>query len=140
MKIAIRHSHLADKLVIASSFYKREDMVKGFFEGMDKATIENMPLHLKEAFLKINNDSSKLQAMFEKDKQRMVTFKDWKEEELLAIIAPSLIIAGERDVMTTEHEVKMSHKIPNARLLRLPGTHGSYMGEETTVIKGNNMH
>jgi len=140
MKIAMRHPQLVNKLIIASSFYKREGMVKGFFEGMGKATIENMPLLLKEAFLKINNDSSKLQAMFEKDKQRMVTFKDWKEEDLASIKAPSLIIAGDRDVMTTEHAVEMSHKIPNARLLILPGTHGSYMGEESTEIKGNKMH
>src|SRR6187399_1480103 len=43
MQIAIRHSDLVNKLVIISSFYKREGMMAGFFESMQQATLENMP-------------------------------------------------------------------------------------------------
>lgn len=139
MQIAIRHSHLVDKLVIISSFYKREGMIPGFFEGMQQATLENMPPLLKTYYLQINNDQKGLQTMFNKDKERMLHFKDWKEEDLASIKNPSLIIAGDKDVVTAEHTVKMSQIIPNAQLMILPGTHGSFIGEVCAAEEGSKM-
>ena len=51
-----------------------------------------MPQSLKDAFLKINPDSSKLLTMFNKDKERMLNFKDWKDEDIHSIKSPTLII------------------------------------------------
>jgi pimeloyl-ACP methyl ester carboxylesterase len=128
MQVAIRHPQLVNKLIITSAFYKREGMMKGFFEGMEHATIDNMPQHLKDAYLEIG-DSTGLMRMFNQDRNRMLKFKDWKDEDLMAIKAPSMIILGDKDVMTTDHAVKMSHLITNSRLMILPGTHGSFIGE-----------
>src|SRR4030095_6465101 len=93
MQIAIRHPEVANKLVIISSFYKREGMIKGFFEGMQNANLGNMPVHLKEAYLAIEkNDSTGLQRMFDRDKNRMLQYKDWKDEDLKSIRPPLFII------------------------------------------------
>ena len=130
MQIAIRHPAIVDKLVIISAFYKREGMMKGFFEGMKDANLSNMPSHLKEAYMAIEkNDSAGLKRMFERDKNRMLQFKDWKDEDLTRINAPALIILGDKDVVTTEHALEMSRRIPNSELLILPGNHGSFIGE-----------
>lgn len=139
MQIAIRHRRVADKLVIISAFYKREGMVPGFFEGMQGATLENMPALLKTYYLQVNNDQKGLQAMFNKDKERMLNFKDWKDEDLASIKNPALIIAGDKDVVTKEHTVKMSQIIPEAQLLILPGTHGSFIGEVCAAEEGSKM-
>ncbi len=139
MQIAIRRSNLVDKLVIISSFYKREGMIPGFFEGMQLATLENMPILLKTYYLQINNDQKGLQRMFNKDKERMLHFKDWRDEDLASIKNPSLIISGDKDVVTTEHTVKMSQIIPNAQLMILPGTHGSFIGEICAVEEGSKL-
>jgi len=139
MQIAIRHSNLVDKLVIISSFYKRDGMIPGFFESMQQATLENMPTLLKTYYLQINNDQKGLQNMFNKDKERMLHFKDWRDEDLASIKNPSLIISGDKDVTTREHTVKMSHIIPNAQLLILPGTHGSFIGEVCSTEEGSKM-
>lgn len=137
MQIAIRHPALINKLILVSSFYKREGMVKGLFDGLEKATLQDMPSIYKEAYLKINNDSAGLQRMFEKDRARMLQFKDWKEEVLSSIKAPCLIIAGDKDVVTAEHVVEMARKIPNADLMILPGNHGSFIGEAMTSDKSS---
>src|SRR5256714_6231107 len=129
MQVEIRNPQLVNKLIIVSAFYKREGMVKGFFEGLENANLGNMPSHLKEAFLKINNDSTALQRMFEKDRARMLQFKDWRDEDLSLVQAPSLIIIGDKDVVTPEHAVEMAHKIPNNELVIMPGNHGSFIGE-----------
>ena len=139
MQVAIRHSDLVDKLVIISSFYKRDGMIPGFFESMQQATLENMPTLLKTYYLQINNDQKGLQNMFNKDKERMLRFKDWRDEDLASIKNPSLIISGDKDVTTREHTVKMSHIIPNAQLLILPGTHGSFIGEVCSAEEGSKM-
>jgi pimeloyl-ACP methyl ester carboxylesterase len=134
MQVSIRHPQLVRKLVIASAFYKRDGLIKGFFEGMAQAKPGDMPAYLQKAFLRINNDTNRLQNMFEKDRNRMLQFKDWRDEDLAAIKVPALLIFGDHDVATREHGVEMSRKIPRAELLILPGNHGSYMAEAATEV------
>ena len=139
MQIGISHPEIVNKLIIVSAFYKRDGAVKGFFESLPNATLKDMPAVYREAYLKINNDSAGLLNMFEKDRTRMVNFKDWKDEELASIKAPTLIIAGDKDVVTIEHAVKMAHIIPGAQLMILPGTHGAFIGEVITAKEGSKM-
>lgn len=128
MQIAVRHPEIVNKLILASTFYKREGLPSGFFEGMKQATLDVMPQPLKDAFLKINPDENKLLNMFDKDRERMLNFIDWNDEMLRSIKMPTLIINGDRDVILNEHVVKMSKLIPNSRLMILPAEHGAYIG------------
>ena len=137
MQVAIRHPEKVNKLVIASAFYQREGFIPGFFEGMEHASLENMPAPLKEAYLKVAPDKSHLQVMHDKDRDRMRYVKDWTDESLQSIKAKTLLIVGDHDVVTTGHTVKMSHLIPNSSLMVLPGVHGSYIGEVCSVKKGS---
>lgn len=137
MQITLRHPEVVDKLILASSFYKREGMIPGFFDGMKQATLDVMPQSLKEAFLKINPDSSRLMAMFTKDRDRMLRFTDWSDNALRSIKVPTLIINGDRDVVLTSHAVAMSGLIKNSRLIILPAAHGEYMGTAEAPDPGN---
>lgn len=139
MQIAIRHPDVVNKLIIVSSFFKRVGMIPGFFEGMEHASLENMPRPLQEAYLKVAPDKTRLQVMHDKDKNRMLQFKDWSEDDLRSIKAPALIINATHDVVTVEHAVEMSRLIPNAGLMILPGTHGSFIGEVCTTRPGSKM-
>jgi len=139
MQIAVRHPVIVDKLIIASAMYKRSGLPQGFFEGMEHATLDNMPKELQDAFLKITPDRSKLFNMFTKDRDRMLHFKDWPDEMLQSITAPTLIINGDRDVVTNAHAVAMSALIKNSRLMILPASHGGYMGAVETPEAGSNI-
>lgn len=133
MQVAIRHPHLVRKLVLASCFYKREGLYPWLWEFMKEPKIEMMPQIYKDVYLSINPGNQKgLQAMHDKDANRMKTFKDWKDEDLKAIKAPALIVIGDQDVVRPEHAVDMHRLISNSRLAILPGNHGSYMGEIMT--------
>jgi pimeloyl-ACP methyl ester carboxylesterase len=137
LQIAIRHPEIINKIVVASGAYKRDGFILGFFDGFQNVTLDNMPASLKNAFLKVTPDKSRLQVMFEKDVARMVNFKDIADDDLRSIKAPALIISADHDVTTPEHAIKMSHLIPNAQLVILPGTHGSFMGAaEAATAKG----
>ena len=139
MMVAHKAPSLVDKLVVISAFYKREGMIPGFFEGMGQATLDVMPEQLKSSYLAINNDAKGLQNMFEKDRNRMATFKDWSDDILRSIQSPALIVVADRDVMTPEHTVQMSKLIPNSQLMILPGTHGSFIGEICSIVEGSKM-
>ncbi|MFL5741486.1 MAG: alpha/beta fold hydrolase [Flavisolibacter sp.] len=133
IEIYLRHPEIVKKLILASSPYKRSGFMRGFFEGMQKAKLEDMPSQLREAFLKVNSDSSKLQMLFHHDIERMLAFKGWTDEQLKSIKAPTLIVSGDADVLTLESAVEMRHLIPHSELAILPGGHGKYIGEITTL-------
>jgi pimeloyl-ACP methyl ester carboxylesterase len=129
MQLAMSYPEKVNKLILASMFYKRDATPAAFWEGMALARLVDMPQVYKDEFLKVNNDSAALLAMFNRDANRMRAFKDWKNEDLRAITAPTLIVIGDQDLPRPEHAVEMHLLISNSRLAILPGNHGSYMGE-----------
>ena len=129
MQIAIRHPEQVHKLIVASAFYKRDGLYPWFWEMMQHAKLENMPKIYQDEYLNITHNQAGLQNMHDKDAQRMQTFKDWKEEDIKSIQAPTLIIIGDHDLVRPEHAVDMYRLLPNGRLAIFPDSHGSYMGE-----------
>lgn len=129
IELGIRHPECVRRLIIASAFYKRDGAPAGFWNGFNDPKFIDMPQVYKDAFLKINNNPDALMNMFNKDVQRMRTFKNWQKEDVQSIQAPALIVIGDHDLTTPEHAVEMYRLLPHARLAILPGGHGSYMGE-----------
>lgn len=70
--------------------------------------------------------------MHNRDRDRMLGFKDWADDDIRAIQAPALLINADQDVIRPEHTVAMYRLLPQGRLVILPGTHGEYIGEITT--------
>ena len=132
LQIAIRHPDKVNRLVIASSNYRRDGMQEGFWEFMEKGTYDDMPKPYEVAYLKINPSQAGVHAMQERDAKRMLAFKDIPDESIKAIGAPTLVVDGDHDVVRVEHAVALSRLLPHARLAILPGTHGEYLGEIMT--------
>ncbi len=132
LQFAIRHPGITNKIIVASTFYKKAGAPNWFWDMMSKPTFESMPQSYKDAFLKINPDTNALHRMYERDVARMQSFPDISEEQMKSIKAPAFIIIGDRDVTTPEHAVEMHRLISNSRLAIIPGGHGDYIGEMTT--------
>jgi pimeloyl-ACP methyl ester carboxylesterase len=132
LQFAIRHPEMANKIIVASTFYKRAGAPEGFWDMMSAPNFEFMPQPFKDAFLAINPDPNALYRMFERDVARMQTFADITEEQMKSIKAPALIILGDMDIVTPEHAVEMHRLLTNSRLAIIPGGHGDYIGEITT--------
>ncbi len=129
IQLSLDHPEIINKMIIVSAFYKINGVVKGFYEGLEKAALKDMPSIFKEAYLKIKNDSAGLQNMFNKDKARMIKFKGWSDEQISSIKVPTLIMIGNKDVITPEHALEINYRISNSELVILPGTHGYLIGE-----------
>ncbi|RPE09228.1 alpha/beta hydrolase [Chitinophaga lutea] len=129
LQIAIRHPQLVNKLVLASTLYKRSGMPPGFFDMMEKATLDQMPTPLQEAYKAINPDPKGLQAMFKRDSERMIAFKDIPDASIKGIAAPALVIGGDADAVQPAHALELSRTLQHAKLAILPGVHGEYIAE-----------
>lgn len=129
LEFAIRHPSMANKIIVASTFYKRAGAPSWFWEMMSKPTFEGMPQMYKDAFLKINPDKTALFKMYERDIARMQSFPDIPDEQMKNIKSPVLILLGDRDVTTPEHASEMQKLLPNAHIAIIPGGHGEFIGE-----------
>lgn len=136
LQIAIRHPHLCNKVVAASVLLKRDGALPQFWEFMKNGTYEQMPQQYKDAYITVNPDSTKLMTMYKKCANRMIHFKDFLDGQIKSIKAPVLLINGDADVATSEHVVAMSKLIPDCTLAIIPGGHGAYLGEITTLKPG----
>jgi len=135
LQVAIRHPQLVRKMVFASSITKRAGAQPQLWEFMKQADFSNMPQQLKDAFLLVNPDVQQLKTMHDKDAARMQSFKDVPDDAVRSVGVPTLIVLGDRDIVTAEHAFELTRLISGARLLILPGGHGTYLGEAVMTQK-----
>jgi len=140
IQLAVRHPAVVNRIVIASSGYTREGFVPGFWDGMQGATFDNMPQVLKDAYLEANPNPEGLLKMFHRDANRMNAFNGWSDDLIRQIKAPTLVLSGDRDVITPEHATQIARLIPNSRLTILPSGHGDYLGERYTGNTNSKLH
>jgi pimeloyl-ACP methyl ester carboxylesterase len=129
LQLAIRHPERVRKLVFASAMTRRDGAHPQLWEFMRQASFDNMPQPLKDAFLRVNPDPQALRRMHDRDAERMRNFRDVPDEQVSSVRAPTLVVLGDRDVVTLDHAVALTRLIEGARLLVLPGGHGDWLGE-----------
>ena len=135
LQIAIRHPEIISKMILGSALAKRNGVPDWFWGFMSQAKLENMPDQLKEGYRKVAADTNGLQVMHDRDAKRMVNFKDIPDDQIKSIKAPTLVIIGDKDVITPEHAIELHRQIANSELAIIPGGHGEYIGEITTITR-----
>lgn len=133
LQVAIRHPEIVNKIVLGSALAKRNGVPERFWDFMGRAQLENMPEQLKVAYGKVAPDPNGLQVMHDRDAKRMVNFKDIPDALIKSIMVPTLIIIADKDVITPEHALEMHRQISGSDLAIIPGGHGEYIGEITTI-------
>jgi len=129
MMLAIRHPALVKRLVLCSSFYARSAMPPAFWQGFDKATMADMPPALREAMIAAAPDKNAIPARFAKQVALMKEFLDIPEADLRGIRVPTLVVLGDHDVMSVEHDAALARLLPKGELAVMPGAiHGTYLG------------
>ncbi|OOQ58924.1 alpha/beta hydrolase [Mucilaginibacter pedocola] len=137
LQIAMSYPQLTRKIVVASSFTKKEGAQPWFWDFMSKASFKDMPQQYKDEFRSINPDPKALQAMHDKSLHRMQHFTGWADSEIAQIKVPALIMTGDADVAPTAHAVEITQLIKGSKLAVFPGGHGEYLGELVAGKKGS---
>ena len=133
IQLAIRHPELVNKMILGSALAKRSGVPAGFWDFMKQAHLDQMPQELKDAYLAVAPKPEDLQVMHDRDAKRMVNFKDIPDEQIKHIKTPTFIIIGDKDVITPEHAIELQRQIKGSVLAIIPGLHGEYIEEITTL-------
>lgn len=133
LQIAIRHPEIVNKIILASALAKRNGVPDWFWDFMKQASLENMPEQLQSGYKKVAANPDDLQIMHDRDAKRMLNFKDIPDDQIKSVTAAALIIIGDKDVITPQHAIELHHQIANSELAIIPGGHGEYIGEITTL-------
>jgi len=129
MQLAIRHPGLVRRLILCSSYYAHAGMPPQFWKGFAHATMSDMPPPLRAALVASAPNPAEVPARFAKMVALMRAFQDIPEASLRAISARTLVMVGDRDVMSVEHDDRLARLLPHAELSVMPGSgHGTYLG------------
>jgi pimeloyl-ACP methyl ester carboxylesterase len=135
LHFAVRHPEMLRKLVLMSVSYTLGGVHPGLMEGVGEMKPEMMygsPWH--EEYMRIAPRPEDFTRLFEKKTEMDRQIKDFSEDAIRGIQAPTLLIIGDSDLIRPEHAVEMFRLfgggvfgdtpagLPNAQLAILPGT------------------
>ncbi|MGH2615234.1 MAG: alpha/beta fold hydrolase [Thermomicrobiales bacterium] len=118
--LAIRHPALVRKVAIAGTNITNDGLVPGIYEFMDEMTPEMLGDELRTLYEAEAPRPEDWPVLVEKVKQQVIALEGWTPEQLEGIAAPTLVIAGDADIITPEHAVDVFRHIPHVHLAVLP--------------------
>ena len=135
LHLVVRHPEVVRKLIFVSGTYKLSGIHPGLMEGLGQMTPEMMygsPFH--QEYIRIAPRPEDFNKLFAKKTEMDRQTKDFSEEDIRHIKAPTLIIIGDSDLTRPEHAVEMFRLLgggvfgdtpaglPNSQLAILPAT------------------
>jgi pimeloyl-ACP methyl ester carboxylesterase len=134
LNIAVNHPQRVRKLIVQSASYRLDGIHPGLMEGlaeMQPSMMYGSPWHTNYLELSPKPD---FDALFRKKTEADKALKDFTDEQIKAIAAPVLIVAGDSDLPTIEHLARFFRLVgggvfgdtpaglPRSQLAILPGT------------------
>jgi pimeloyl-ACP methyl ester carboxylesterase len=134
LTLGVRRPDLVRKLVLASPSYASTGLHPGLLEGVSQTTPEMLAGTPWEAeYLEIAPNPDDWATLVEKNSAMVAAgVPEFTADEVGAMAAPTLLIAGDSDIVTPEHVVEMFRLLgggvigemgmPKSQLAILPGT------------------
>jgi pimeloyl-ACP methyl ester carboxylesterase len=135
LRVAVRHPEVVRKLVLASVTYTMDGIHPGLMEGLGEMTPEMMhgsPWH--DEYVAIAPRPEDFATLFAKKTRMDREAQDLPAEAVSGLEAPTLLVAGDSDLVRPEHAVEMFRLLgggvfgdtpaglPRSQLAIVPGT------------------
>jgi pimeloyl-ACP methyl ester carboxylesterase len=134
IQLALDHPARVDRLVVISAMASRDGAAPEFWAFFDHPSIEAMPRDIRDAYLASAPRPEDLPRYFAASVNRMRDFRGWSADELRSIRAPTLLLLGDRDIVTPQHAVWLYRLLPDARLCIVPDTDHAAIVRRTDVV------
>jgi pimeloyl-ACP methyl ester carboxylesterase len=129
LQIAIRYPNLVRKLVLGSAISALNGYEPGVAEGLRHITAETMPAAMREAYAKVAPRPEDWPRLVAKWARLATDGRDSPPTDVRSVKAPTLVMAGDADIVRLEHTVELS-RLTGGQLAVLPGAnHVSYLIE-----------
>ena len=133
--MAVRRPELVERLVAIGGNAWPDGMEPWFTTWLARAEAETYPQAYVDAYGRLSPDGpSHWPVVFAKTKRMWLEEPSISEAELAGIEAPTLVMAGDRDLVSPEHSVVLYRTLPNARLAIVPGATHDVHEERPEVV------
>jgi pimeloyl-ACP methyl ester carboxylesterase len=134
--IAIARPDLLRKLVVIGTNFNMSGAVAEMKQAAEAMTPDSPEIAMfRELYEAASPDGPEhWPVMFLKYMEMAMTGKDIPLEELSRIEAPTLVLAGDDDMITLEHTIALFRAIPNSELAVVPGTSHTVLMEKPELI------
>lgn len=128
---AVARPDLAERLVLVSGAYHRDGMlIWPSAEG-------EPPAPLVAAYAEVSPDGAEHFPVLLEKVSRAMTEEPWLDAaQLSAVTCPTLIMAGDDDLVTHEHTLELYRGIPNSELAIIPRTSHLLLYEKPSLCAG----
>jgi pimeloyl-ACP methyl ester carboxylesterase len=118
----MHHPSLVAKVVSTGGNYSTDGIDPQALEFVKAAKASEWPAEVRESYAKTSPDgAAHWPVVFERIRKMWLSEPNWTTKDLATIKAPTLVIAGDHDMVRTSHTVALAGAIPNAQLAILPG-------------------
>jgi pimeloyl-ACP methyl ester carboxylesterase len=122
--VALRRSDLVRRLVLIGQYYNFSGRVPDSPLDAVLASPEAKGLLRREYDVVSPDGPDHFDVVYDKTMHMLNTEPTIDLADLSAVVAPTLVLQGDRDEVTLEHSQAVVAALPDARLAVLPGTHG----------------
>ncbi len=131
--MAIHHPELVTKLAVTGANARTDGYTAANLEWVRSFDPDAEPV--SDAYARLSPDGAEHWPIVLSRLRRMWAGEpSFTREQLQSIEAPTLIIVGDRDIVTPEHAVEMFRTIPAAQLCVLPHSDHGVMPKETILM------
>ena len=127
LDMAIHHPDRVTKLVLTGANYRTDGYSADAWEWLLAVKPGDWPHELREDYERLSPDGpSHWPAFLERLQSMWAVEPNYTDEQMRSVKAPTLVIAGDQDIITPEHSVALFRAIPDAQLCVLPNAgHGA---------------
>ena len=132
LDMAIHHPELVSKLAVSGTNFSTTGLEESTAEWFRTTTGDGWPQELHDSYDRLSPDGPEhWNDVIQRIETMWLSQPDYTAEQLAAITAPTLVIAGDRDAITPEHTIALFKAIPNARLCIVPNAGHGIVPAET---------
>ena len=134
LDMAIHHPDRLVKLAVTGSTFRVDGYDPKALEWVLTTKPEDWPRYWREAYERLSPDGpSHWPVFFERWRRMAAVEPNYTRDQMAGIKVPTLVIVGDRDLVTPEHAVEMFRIIPGAKLCVVPGAGHRVLPTETVL-------
>jgi pimeloyl-ACP methyl ester carboxylesterase len=134
LDMAIHHRERVRELAVTGANFRTDGYSATAHEWVLAATADDWPPNFRQNYERLSPDGPGHWPVILERLQRMWSVEpNYTLEQMANITAPTLVIAGDNDIVTPEHSVEMFRAIPDSRLCVVPGARHGVLAKETVI-------
>ncbi len=127
LDLAMNYPQKVKKMIIAGTNFTHDTTALypeliNIFENVRITPFDKLPDVVKKVYTDLSPQPERAPIVFSKLMNLALKYPDYSINDISKISAPTLVVAGDHDIIRDEHTLKLFKAIPHSQLLILPGT------------------